>query len=134
MNVLKAITIIQPYAELIARGEKRCENRTQRTRHRGLLVIHAGKSRAGLDRYRWTEPRTELDFGAIIAVAQLVDSVPLAEAQRMPELVGDPHVTGPWCWILSDVRRLPRPLPCPGQQWFWDVPLAIREEIATALG
>ena len=46
---MKAITISQPWAHLIVRGEKRVENRTWPTEHRGPLAIHAGKSLAELD-------------------------------------------------------------------------------------
>lgn len=46
---MKALTICQPYAELIARGDKPIENRTWPTHYRGPLLIHAGKSRAWLD-------------------------------------------------------------------------------------
>ncbi len=42
---MKALTICQPYAELIMRGVKRVENRTWATRYKGALLIHAGKSR-----------------------------------------------------------------------------------------
>ncbi|WP_331281766.1 ASCH domain-containing protein [Paenibacillus sp. FSL H7-0357] len=40
---MKAVTIIQPWATLIELGEKRFENRRWVTKHRGELVIHAGK-------------------------------------------------------------------------------------------
>ncbi len=39
---IKALTISQPYASLIASGEKWIENRTWPTAHRGKLAIHAG--------------------------------------------------------------------------------------------
>ena len=39
---MRAITIRQPWAELIVRGDKDVENRSWRTRHRGPLLIHAG--------------------------------------------------------------------------------------------
>jgi hypothetical protein len=45
---MKALTICQPYAHLIVRGEKRVENRTWPTRYTGPLAIHAGKSRQWL--------------------------------------------------------------------------------------
>jgi len=51
---MKAVTIYQPYAELIARGEKRVENRSWRTDYRGPLAIHAGCSRAWLR--SWPRP------------------------------------------------------------------------------
>ena len=41
---MKALTIHQPYAELIRRGEKVIENRTWPTSYRGPLAIHAGGS------------------------------------------------------------------------------------------
>lgn len=40
---MKALTISQPYASLIARGEKFVENRRWPTPYRGPLAIHAGK-------------------------------------------------------------------------------------------
>ena len=40
---MKAITIIQPWATLIALGEKQFETRSWFTKHRGELAIHAGK-------------------------------------------------------------------------------------------
>jgi hypothetical protein len=47
-ELMRALTILQPWAEMIARGVKRIENRTWRTSHRGPLTTHAGKSRKSL--------------------------------------------------------------------------------------
>jgi len=44
MPLIKAITIHQPYASLIAWGEKRYETRSWSTPYRGPIAIHAGKS------------------------------------------------------------------------------------------
>ena len=41
---MKAITIKQPYATLIAEGLKEYEFRTWKTKYRGDILIHAGKS------------------------------------------------------------------------------------------
>ena len=58
---MKAITICQPYAELILLGQKRVENRVWKPDYFGPLLIHAGKSRTWLDSY---EPLpTHMDFG-----------------------------------------------------------------------
>ncbi|MDX5091650.1 ASCH domain-containing protein, partial [Lactobacillus crispatus] len=40
---MKAITIHQPWATLIALGEKQFETRSWETKYRGPLAIHAGK-------------------------------------------------------------------------------------------
>lgn len=44
---VKAITIKQPFATLIAEGLKEYEFRTWRTKYRGDILIHAGK---GIDK------------------------------------------------------------------------------------
>ena len=44
MNIVKAITLYQPYASLIIAGQKRFETRTWGAQYSGLLVIHAGKT------------------------------------------------------------------------------------------
>ena len=41
---MKAITILQPWASLIACGAKHYETRSWQTKHRGEIAIHAGKS------------------------------------------------------------------------------------------
>lgn len=43
---MKALTIKNPWALLIAAGIKDIENRTWRTKHRGGIYIHAGQSLA----------------------------------------------------------------------------------------
>lgn len=116
---IKALTICQPYAELIARGEKLIENRTWATDYRGPLVIHAGKSRDWLD--DGDEARYPgLPFGAIVATARLRGCVRIEDLPL--ELRGSEHANGPWCWVLEDVLRLPTPIPYRGAQGLWDVP------------
>lgn len=131
---MKAITIHQPYAELIARGEKRIENRTWRTNHQGPIAIHAGLARGA--RWREAAARYGVDLanvpqGAIVAVAASVDCVRLFNLRSRD--VG-PHAEGPWCWVLAGVRRLDKPIPIAGKQSLWNVPAEIEAEIARQLG
>lgn len=112
---MKALTICQPYAELIARGVKPIENRTWRTPYRGSLAIHAGKNRSWLDHDDLTE-YPEMAFGAIVAVATLISCVQVGE---LPVALRDhEHANGPWCWVLADVRRV-KPLACVGAMGLW---------------
>lgn len=90
---MKAITILQPHASLIALQQKKYETRSWATKYRGPIAIHAGQSWT-LDRrkltYRepfcsvlWTtlakkelspyERTKRLPVGAVIAIAELVD-------------------------------------------------------------
>lgn len=121
-NKMKALTICQPYAELIARGEKVIENRTWPTGYRGPLLIHAGKSRAWLSDDDHTKANYGIDvaavpFGAVVAVVDLVDCVRVG--QLPPSLAGNEHANGPWCWILANVRRV-EPVVMRGAQGLWE--------------
>ena len=120
---MKAITIHQPWAHLIASGEKRIENRTWRTIHRGPLAIHAGKSRARL-RHGDEERFPDMAFGAIVAVVTLAECLELEGGELYPNRFpwNDPYAEGPWVWVLLDVRRLRRPVLWTGKQMLFDVP------------
>lgn len=48
---LKGLTIKQPYAQLLATGEKRYETRSISTRYRGPVAIHAGADKSIVRRY-----------------------------------------------------------------------------------
>jgi len=120
---MKALTICQPYAELICLGEKRAENRAWATDHRGPLLIHAGKSRRWLDTHDGPLPE-RMVFGAIVGRCELVGCVQYAFADRYREfrwLNAHPHASGPLCWILEDVRRLERPIPYRGMPGLFEV-------------
>lgn len=122
---MKALTILQPFATLITRGEKRVENRTWETRYRGKLLIHAGKSREMLQ--RGADPSLHI-FGSVLAVARVVDCLPFDQIERgvhdrkYPWLRTHDHTFGPWCWILADVKPLTKPLPYTGRQGLFNIP------------
>ena len=40
---MKALSLTQPWAELVVLGEKQWETRSWRTSHRGRIAIHAAK-------------------------------------------------------------------------------------------
>ena len=130
---MRALTVIEPFATLIATGVKRVENRTWPTAYRGPLAIHAGKAR------RYGGERVEdlaagfgidpalLTFGAVVAVAELIDcvrldgpTVPRSVAIRHPWLQEHSHAEGPECWVLANVRRLSVPIVVNGARGLWD--------------
>ncbi|GIO40104.1 hypothetical protein J41TS12_49650 [Paenibacillus antibioticophila] len=78
---MKAITIKQPWATLIAVEEKKFETRSWPTRYRGQIAIHAGKQvdkaacmsekvRSVLANHGYGSPE-DLPTGAVIAVGEL---------------------------------------------------------------
>jgi hypothetical protein len=133
---MKAITICQPYAHLIALFIKRVENRTWPTRYRGPILIHAGMSRDWLD----THPAIgeEMAFGAVVATANLIDCVHIDDVKAgtfdlvYPWLKDHEHASGPYCFILADVKRLEQPVPMKGRQGLFDIewPIAAGHDIA----
>lgn len=130
---MKAITISQPYASLIASGEKWVENRTWATRYRGLLAIHAGKGTQYLSR----EELAKYPTGCIVAVARLTACVRLCDelagtsrvlcgcSRSFKDILFHSHSQGPFCWVLEDVVKLDDPIPCVGKQGLWESPVSL---------
>ncbi len=128
---MKALTVCQPYAHLIAIGAKPIENREWPTRYRGPLAIHAGRSRDWLDEDSEAE-FPGMVFGAVVAIATLYDCVRLAQ---LPDLLaGHQHAHGPWCWLLKEIVRLPQPLTVRGAQGLWDLPPLAARELTALIG
>lgn len=143
--IFRALTISQPFASMIADGEKRIENRWWSTDYRGPLAIHAGKGTQYLTRHDLRRFPT----GCVLAIARLAGCVHLDYARQeyaarhvpyclsrdgfgardLAEILDDVHAEGPVLWILRDVRRFPRPIPARGAQrlWGWRAPDNWRE-------
>jgi hypothetical protein len=131
---MKAITVCEPYATLIARGIKRVENRTWPA-HASIIgqriAIHAGKSKAWLTPDNYGIPTAELTFGAVVATATLADCICIGDATdarlvkigwSMKGFFDHEHTEGPFCWVLSDARPLAKPIPYSGAQGIWNLP------------
>lgn len=112
---MKAISVRQPWAWLIVRGHKDIENRSQRTSHRGPLLIHASitmKKRDyddaavyAMERGVTIPPAENLERGGVIGKAEIVDCV-----DKSPS----PWFMGPIGYVIEN----PEPLmfhACAGQ-------------------
>lgn len=132
---MKALTVCQPYAHLIALPDadplaKRVENRDWHAPAALIgrrLVIHAGKSRAWMtegDETRYPG----MAWGAAVAVVTVAASAGVREIERgrfdarFPWLREHMHAAGPCCWVLTQVRALPQPIPYRGAQGLWTFP------------
>lgn len=140
---MKAITIKQPWATLIALGEKQFETRSWQTKYRGPIAIHAGKSvdkeacedswiKDVLAEHGITSWK-QLPTGVVLAAAELIDchkvslgvgsvvctSGPII--QGLEYYFGD-YTEGRFAWELTNLRVLPEPVPAKGQLslWNWD--------------
>lgn len=110
---MKALSIKQPWANMIAAGEKTIETRTWHTRWCGPLLIVSSKKPA-------IEPA-----GYALAIAQLVDCRPMTVAD---EVAACCKVNG-WAWVLENVKRI-EPFPVKGQLALYnvDLPASIKQE------
>ena len=83
---MKALTILQPWASLIACGAKKIETRSWATKYRGPLAIHAGKGSPKIEEWAFNSILSqEMDKNfdvchprfllrsCVIAIADLVD-------------------------------------------------------------
>ena len=119
---MKALSIRQPWAELIVAGLKDIENRTWPTDYRGPLLIHAGmkiepidadlrelvKRLSGFD----LPDAADLPRGGIVGQAEIVDLVQSSPSRWF---------SGPYGFVLASARRLPfRPMP--GKPGLFEVP------------
>ncbi len=137
---LRALTIRQPYAGLIAIGEKTVENRSAMTSLRGEVAIHAGKA-TEVEELEWqlrmgvVGPFTVL--GAVLAVADLVGCHTADQTSQIPccrpyglRIYNDRPAVH---LQLANVRQLSRPVECRGQLGFWKVPADVERAIRLQL-
>lgn len=78
----RALSLHQPWAELVAIRAKEVETRSWGTRYRGTLFIHASGAKPHPDAIREQSiiaalhrPSSKLERGAVVAVAELYDCV-----------------------------------------------------------
>ena len=72
---MKVLTIKQPFASLIAEGIKEYEFRTWKTKYRGELLIHAGKSIDKKAMKKYEKYNLEYPIGSIIAKVTITDCI-----------------------------------------------------------
>lgn len=128
---MKALTIPQPAASLIAIGYTRVEVRAWYTDYRGLLAVHAGIDRQYITRAKRTPLREALaaagldpdrmPFRSVVAIAQLIDCVP-ADTYSFRDADIAAHggfPRGYYVWRFDGVERI-EPIPARGYLKLWD--------------
>lgn len=114
---MKALSVRQPWASLIASGAKTVEIRSTLTRHRGPLLICVSKSTHVSEHGRAAAERFGLDLanlprGVAICTVNLVDAREPMEWDESRSCcpIADDEV----CWLLSDVMPIV-PFPVSGK-------------------
>ncbi len=131
---MKALSIRQPWADLIVQGKKTLELRSWAVGYRGPLAIHASQT---VDREACQAHGINPDqvsTGAIIGVVDLVSIIVLDDeafaSRRNEHLVADPlegtperfKTTPLYGWQIANPRTLSQPRPVRGRMGLFSVP------------
>jgi hypothetical protein len=122
-----ALSVRQPWADLIMIGEKDVENRSRRTRFRGTILLHASAAKpkpelaeafrsdaAAAGWIKKNEP-WEFDLGAILGTIDILDCVQASSSRWF---------SGPFGWILANAKPFDDVIPFKGAVGIFYVPIA----------
>ena len=124
---MKALSLTQPYAELIRNGTKLIETRSWKTNYRGRIYIHATIGKPVKDPVLMELTNgADLDYGKIVCSANLVDCVEMTAEfidqvkKNHKEYVSGIYEIGRYGWILEDVQPVEK-IEIKGHLGLWEV-------------
>lgn len=156
---MRAMTLTQPWAGLVASGIKMIENRSRHIVRRSDIgcrfAIHASREIDPFVYNRIREiapelvPTFDYDGGwwsltritsAVIAMATLTDIIDLSKScdrDREAILLGLPpdqrrFTFGPVAYVLGDIKPLARSVPARGMLGFWTMPVNVERDVLAA--
>lgn len=146
--MLRAISLYQPWASLIAHGLKQYETRSWPTNFRGELAIQAGRhwtdeEREAARRLRQHLPQAvQADLvdpqlrGCVLCLVELLDCEPTdvvrgrVSAEQRER--GD-YTLGRYALRVGSVQRLVQPVPVRGRMRIWTLPADEEAAVRAAL-
>lgn len=150
---VRCLSLLQPWASLMALLAKRIETRSWSTRYRGLVAI-ASSARWNAAHVEWatTDPDcvavwrqhgiesvSDLPLGMIVCVGRLVDCIRSEAFDTSSDFCGESeavfgnYASGRFAWVFDDLRCLERPIPVKGRLGLYTVSPALRAAIAAEL-
>ena len=135
---MKAITLHQPWASLIAVGAKKIETRSWRPPDDLIgqtIAIHAGKKivnfgsgssfNRAVTEHLGAEWLREIPRGAMLCTATLADAEQMNFLNRESwpeghELLFGEYGISRWMWRLENIAVFDPPVPARGHQQFWN--------------
>ena len=141
---MKALSLWQPWASLVAMGEKTIETRIWSTKYRGPLAIHATQKLPPrwLGASRNSEPFVQeladvlncridhvdselrkLPYGKVLCIVNLhaiEETSAVREILCKRELIFGNYEDGHFAWSLQLTERLERPIAAKGNRLLWE--------------
>ena len=102
---MKVLTIKEPWASMILKGEKTIETRTWKTKYRGKILLHASKN-----------PKSNIS-GFIFATAEIVDCLPMIKDDE--KFACCEVYPKAYSWFLNNVQPIV-PIKEKGKLGLWD--------------
>lgn len=131
---MRALSLWEPWASLMAHEEKHVETRHWTTSYRGAVIIQAAKNPAEIGPALISPPFREalarhgiqhmahFHLGKALAVGWLYDIVhteDLRDQLSPQELLFGNYAAGRYAWQFKDIVLLPEPVELKGQQGLW---------------
>lgn len=128
---MKVLSIIEPWATLIASKQKCIETRSWKTSYRGELYIHASKKHINTKDTKIQEllkllPTQEMNYGKIICKCELVDCIYMDEKfineikQNQQEYMCGDYQIGRYAWILEKTELIKPKIEAKGKLNIWN--------------
>lgn len=138
LSRLKALTIRQPWADLILRGLKTIEMREWQVRHRGPFLIHTSST------VDWKAVQAlgydgveDLPRGRLIGYAEISEVFQFDRESWLDRLkehwVVHPLPEQSFGAVLTNVRAFERPVRCRGNRYFFPLPQSVLDAVGDNL-
>ena len=125
---LKALTLRQPWATVVAEGIKKYEFRSWKTKYRGKVLIHAGTGIDKEDMKKYKNMNLEFPSRKILAVVEIEDCLELNE-ELNNKIISENNIaygnkvrTG-YAWKLNNIKKINYDKEVNGQLGLWNIDL-----------
>lgn len=124
MKQMTAMSLVQPWAELVIAGKKNVENRNWKTQKRGFIAIHASRKKEKarfslcIDLHKIVVQPEEVDYGAVIGFGEIVDMI---DDETVTRKFNKWFEEGQHGFVIANIIRLDEPVEIKGAMGFWQL-------------
>src|SRR5689334_8116307 len=126
---MKALTIRQPWAELIVSGQRAFEVRSWKPDYTGWILVHAGKRLDEEAMRRLNIRAHDLALGAIIGKVRIDACIEFTEQSwenlRPQHMEWSAYRPGMFGWHLSEATKFQQPISWSGSLGLFEIPEAV---------